>query len=115
VRALYRRADVTAITSAHTGGLSHGNLHVDLRHGSAKISNEKLPLTTTEFRFLVELLSQPNKVLSREYLISEAMGGEHVTNRTVDVHMAGLRKKLGSMSNHITTARGVGYRFSTDI
>jgi two-component system, OmpR family, phosphate regulon response regulator PhoB len=49
---------------------------------------------------------------SREKLRERALGNLNVTDRTIDVHMASLRKKLGNVGNQIETVRGVGYRFA---
>ena len=114
VRALLRRADMSSISSRNND-LDFDGLKFNLLNGSATLNGERLLLTTTEFRLLVELVSNPERVLSREHLIATAMGGDNVTDRTVDVHMASLRKKLDQKAKHIKTVRGVGYQFVTQV
>jgi two-component system phosphate regulon response regulator PhoB len=73
---------------------------------------EKIELTYTEFRILHLLARRPGWVYTR-YQIVDGVRGENypVTDRSVDVHIAGLRKKLGDYGEYIETVRGVGYRF----
>lgn len=69
-------------------------------------------LTTTEFRILHFLARRPGWVFSREKIINAVRGEDYaVTDRSVDVQIVGLRKKLGSAGECIQTVRGVGYKF----
>ena len=81
---------------------------------SGKLASKLRPIAQviTEFKILTELLKQGDQVLSREGLRSRALGNMDVSDRTIDVHMAAIRKKLGEMGDRIHTVRGVGYRFS---
>ena len=73
------------------------------RHGAA------LSLTTTEFDLLEHLLAHPGQILSREQLLASVWGyGDYSSGRTVDVHIAQLRAKLGD-PDPFRTVRGVGY------
>jgi two-component system phosphate regulon response regulator PhoB len=77
------------------------------------INNKRADLTSTEFRLLYLLASRPGWVFTR-YQIVDALHGEDypVTDRSVDVQVVGLRKKLGTKAaKYIETVRGVGYRF----
>ncbi len=76
------------------------------------ISGESVKFTLTEFKLLHFLASRPGWVFTR-YQIVDAVRGEDyvVTDRTVDVQVVGLRKKLRSYGKYIETVRGVGYRF----
>ncbi len=76
------------------------------------VGDNRVDLTFTEFRILHTLARRPGWVYTR-YQIVEAIHGEHypVTDRAVDVQIAGLRKKLGEAGSYIETVRGVGYRF----
>lgn len=76
------------------------------------IGDERVELTFTEFRILHTLARRPGWVYTR-YQIVASIHGEHypVTDRAVDVQIAGLRKKLGDAGDYIETVRGVGYRF----
>jgi two-component system phosphate regulon response regulator PhoB len=82
------------------------------RHEVIAGGDEKIELTYTEFRILHLLARRPGWVYTR-YQIVDGVRGENypVTDRSVDVHIAGLRKKLGDRGDYIETVRGVGYRF----
>ncbi len=73
---------------------------------------EMVQLTFTEFELLCFLMKRPGWVFTRSQIV-DAIRGDHyaVTDRSVDVQMVGLRKKLGSCGKYIETVRGVGYRF----
>ncbi len=91
--------------------LEIGDLSLHLEKCDVKIDSSPIHLTNTEFQILAQLMQSPGIVYSREKLINNILGNEvHVTNRTIDTHIAGLRKKLGNVSNYIETIRGVGYR-----
>ena len=81
----------------------------------ATVDGDELTLTLTEFRILTELVRSGGKVLSRDELRSTALGNLNVTDRTIDVHMAAVRKKLKTKSKHIQTVRGIGYRFTEPV
>jgi two-component system phosphate regulon response regulator PhoB len=69
-------------------------------------------LTATEFEILYHLARRPGWVFTRHQIIDASKGEAYpVTDRSVDVHIVGLRKKLGSLGRLIETVRGVGYRF----
>ncbi len=76
------------------------------------VKGKPVELTLTEFRILNLLARRPGWVFSRYQIIDGVQGEDHiVTDRSVDVQIVGLRKKLGSAGKHIETVRGVGYRF----
>ncbi len=95
-----------------TKNLSMKELVVDLAAHRVTLRSKELLLTLTEYKILVELLRQSGLVLSRDLLRERALGNLNVTDRTIDVHMASLRKKLEDMGDAIQTVRGVGYRFA---
>jgi two-component system phosphate regulon response regulator PhoB len=71
-----------------------------------------LELTRSEFRLLETLIRQPGRVFQRSELIDAALGEDTmVMERTIDVHVRALRRKLGDNANVVETVRGVGYRF----
>jgi two-component system phosphate regulon response regulator PhoB len=76
------------------------------------VDGEPVELTATEFAVLAYLAGRPGWVFTRNQII-EAVRGDHypVTDRSVDVHITGLRRKLGPAGDAIETVRGVGYRF----
>lgn len=108
IQAVARR---TGAGGARTNSLGLGPISIDLDEHLAAVNDEPMSLTITEFRILAALVSAKGKVLSRPALISRAIGpGVTVTERTIDVHVTSIRKKLGESSGMIRTVRGVGYR-----
>jgi DNA-binding response OmpR family regulator len=92
--------------------LQSRDLKIDLRKHRVVLQEKEVALTLTEFNLLRELVSASGTVLTRSFLMEKAIGSDvSVTDRTIDVHMAALRKKLGSYGDFIETVRGVGYRF----
>lgn len=90
-----------------------GTIKIDKNAHEARIQNNKINLTATEFNILITLCMNKGKVYSRKQLITEVLGEDvFVTDRTIDTHMAGLRKKIGDQAKLIETIRGVGYRVS---
>lgn len=81
-----------------------------------KCGQEPIPLTPSEFKLLMALAKSQGRVLTRDSLISQVQGdGVSVVGRTVDTHVFGLRKKLGSCADVIETVRGVGYRVKPEL
>lgn len=109
-RAVHRRAKGNL--SGDQSRLQQNNLVVDFSAHKVTLSDREVPLTLTEFNILSELLRRSGQVMSRDLLREKALGNLNVTDRTIDVHMASLRKKLDVMGRSIETVRGVGYRFS---
>lgn len=115
VNALLRRQDWLrtqggAAAPANTT-LSLGELVLNPQTYEVTLMGQRLDLTRSEFRLLETLLCNQGKVLSRESLIGEIQGENvNVVGRTVDTHVFGLRKKLGSYADTIETIRGIGYR-----
>jgi two-component system alkaline phosphatase synthesis response regulator PhoP len=88
------------------------NLVVHPGRHEVLVGGERVDLTATEFRVLRILAQRPGWVFTRSQIAGQIHGGECVvTDRSVDVQIVGLRKKLGEAGEHIETVRGVGYRF----
>jgi two-component system phosphate regulon response regulator PhoB len=76
------------------------------------LKGKRVELTFTEFRVLHLLARRPGWVFTRDQIVDAVRGADYaVTARSVDVHIVGLRKKLGSAKAYIETVRGIGYRF----
>ncbi|MFM9135168.1 MAG: winged helix-turn-helix domain-containing protein [bacterium] len=89
--------------------MTAGEVSVDRRGRHVRVRGEEIALTATEFDLLEHLLAHPGQVFTREQLLSEVWGyASAVGTRTVDVHVAQERAKLGDASP-IRTVRGVGY------
>lgn len=85
---------------------------VDRDRHRVTVDEQLLDLTPSEFGLLEALIRQPGRVFSRSELIDAALGGDSlVLERTIDVHVRALRKKLEEHADLIETVRGVGYRF----
>lgn len=106
VRAVLRRAEGRPAP----GILRAGTVRLDPARRTVTAEDREVALTTTEFNLLEALLQAPGRVLSRSELLSRAWGqADYAGSRTVDVHVAQLRGKLGEACP-IETVRGIGYR-----
>ncbi len=93
--------------------LRAGPLVVDRGRHEVQLDGRSIPVTRTEFRLLEALVAARSRVLTRDQLVEHAMGpGVMVTDRTIDVHVTSLRRKLGPHRELVETVRGVGYRFA---
>ena len=113
VRAILRKKAQSSDTEKTSEKLIHvQDIEIDTRKHLVRVNNKPVDLTFSEFRLLQLLAERPGWVFSR-YQIVDALRGEDypVTERSVDVQVVGLRKKLGSAGKYIQTVRGVGYRF----
>jgi two-component system phosphate regulon response regulator PhoB len=115
VKLLLRRGD----TQAETGDvIEHLGVRIDRVRHRVTLRTKEVSLTPTEFKLLECLLRQPGRAFSRHQLMDAAIGeGQIVLERTIDVHVKTLRKKLveaGGEEDMIQTVRGVGYRFQED-
>jgi DNA-binding response OmpR family regulator len=94
------------------------SITLDLRKHRAFKRDVELQLTDTEFRILALLLTRPGEVVARDEFLKQVWGEDvYVTHRTVDTHVAALRKKIEDDIEHpacILSVRNVGYRFSED-
>ena len=90
---------------------AHG-IALDLERRTARVDGEVLELTYLEFELLAHLTAHPHRVHTRDHLVSAVWGYGHVGDgRTVDVHVARLRRKLGRYRDGIVTVRRVGYKY----
>jgi two-component system phosphate regulon response regulator PhoB len=109
IKALLRRRDDETGTA---DVVEHLGVRLDRLRHQAFLKDQELDLTRTEFRLLECLLRQPGRAFSRSHLMDAAIGeGAVVLERTIDVHIKTLRRKLGPAGDFIETVRGVGYRF----
>jgi DNA-binding response OmpR family regulator len=107
VRAQLRRAQ--AFEGAPAALLRAGSVEVDPASRRSRVDGHEVELTRREFDLLTTFMRAPNRVYRREELLELVWGSEYLTAKTVDVHVAGLRRKLGAAVS-ITALRGVGYR-----
>ena len=115
VAAVLRRS---ASLEAGAGGqstLTVGPIRIDRDRRRAEVAGREIALTATEFRLLLAILAARGRVLTRNQLIDQALGLDAVvTDRTIDVHLTALRRKLGRARRYIQTVRGIGYRLGND-
>ena len=118
IRAVLRRAGETAAAPANETSppLQVGALRLDPSKRSATLDGDELDLTRKEFELLELLMSEAGSVITRERLIDEVWDVNWFgSTKTLDVHVSGLRRKLGddpSSPRYLHTVRGVGFRFS---
>ncbi|MFP4144930.1 MAG: response regulator transcription factor [Phycisphaeraceae bacterium] len=112
IKAVLRRRDREP---AEGGGrvTEAGGVTIDPERHEVTVQGERVELTATEFRLLQLLASRAGRVFTRQQII-EALheGFAAVTDRSVDVQVVALRRKLGEAGGKIETVRGVGYRFA---
>jgi two-component system phosphate regulon response regulator PhoB len=95
--------------------LHRGELVIDPERHVVSCRANPVALTATEFRLLRLLAARPGRVFSRSEIINATLGGDvTVLDRTVDVHVVSLRRKLGDCGRWIETVRGFGYRFAEE-
>jgi two-component system alkaline phosphatase synthesis response regulator PhoP len=110
LRALLRR--ITVKSAGETEVLRIHDLVITPGRHEVLVSDKQVTLTQTEFKILLTLARKPGWVFTRYQIVNAARGEDTVvTDRSVDVQIVGLRKKLGSAGKYIETVRGIGYRF----
>jgi two-component system phosphate regulon response regulator PhoB len=110
VKAVLRRK--TRSRSSASGILSFEGLEIHPGSHAALVDGRNIDLTKSEFKILRYLARHPGWVFTRYQLVDVLHGERHdVTDRSVDVQVVGLRKKLGACGSFVETVRGVGYRF----
>ena len=109
IKALRRRRMVDPLTDEVTTKMG---VTVDRRKHQASLQGKPIPLTRSEFRLLDTIIRQSGRVFLRSELIDAALGDDAmVMERTIDVHIRSLRRKMGKRADLVETVRGVGYRF----
>ena len=110
IKAILRRAE-RAVGQPDAVPIHLSDLTVDPIRREARIADQSLNLRTQEFELLLILVGHPGRVFTREQLLQQAWGFDfYGQTRTVDVHIAHLRKKLASSPITIETITGIGYK-----
>jgi two-component system phosphate regulon response regulator PhoB len=110
IKAVIRRRAGIAEVESEVLTIRDLSIHTGRRHVTA--GGKSLDLTYTEFQVLYFLARRPGWVFTRSQMVDAVRGDDYpVTDRSVDVQIVGLRKKLGPLGKYIETVRGVGYRF----
>tara|TARA_R110002049_G_scaffold103388_6_gene249666 strand:- start:284 stop:997 length:714 start_codon:yes stop_codon:yes gene_type:complete len=114
VRSLLRRSTAlsnNSPTTVNNQRLTNGAITLDVEQCKVWIDQVEVELTLSEFKLLQTFMKNSGRAFSRNQLVESIQDGPvHVTDRTIDTHIFGLRKKLGDHANLIETIRGVGYR-----
>ncbi|MGV9254415.1 winged helix-turn-helix domain-containing protein [Streptomyces sp. NPDC003697] len=107
---------VAAAASAPVRPTADDVIHIDPARHVAEVDGRELDLTYLEFELLAYLVQHPHHVQARDRLVAAVWGYDHIGDgRTVDVHIARLRRKLGEAHRHrIVTVRRVGYKYVPD-
>ncbi|MBC8525834.1 MAG: response regulator [Candidatus Cloacimonetes bacterium] len=109
VKAVLRR---TEARTDKTRIIKRNNLMIDLAKYKVTIKGKEINLTTTEFKLLSILAGKPGWVFSRNKLLDKLWGEDKIVlDRTIDVHITQLRKKLGECGKLVKSVRGIGYKF----
>jgi two-component system phosphate regulon response regulator PhoB len=109
IKALQRRHEGEPDAAAV---IEHLGVRIDRVRHRASVEDREMDLTPTEFRLLECLIRQPGRAFTRPQLMDAAIGDQAIVlERTIDVHIKGLRRKLGPAGDYVETVRGVGYRF----
>lgn len=112
INTVIKRGPMLDHTQQHL--MEFGDLKIDPLGYEVFVQEEQVPLTATEFRLLEYMARNPNRVFSRDQLLNSSISeNAFVIDRNIDVHIRGIRKKIGRHSRRIQTVRGVGYRFSS--
>ncbi|KPA13749.1 ArsR family transcriptional regulator [Candidatus Magnetomorum sp. HK-1] len=114
VRAVLRRQKKSTVDE--TGPIAIFDLIINPGKRKVEADGKKVELTFTEFQVLSFLARRPGWVFTRNQIVDAVKGEEYnVTDRSVDVQIVGLRKKLGDCGKYIETVRGLGYRFKEKV
>ncbi|HPV39617.1 MAG TPA: response regulator transcription factor [Spirochaetota bacterium] len=112
VKAMFRRMSRLGSGAPSSRVLVHEGIELNPEHYSLTVDGAGVDLTKTEFEILRLLLANPGKIFTRDNIIDSIKGQDvYVIDRTIDVHVMNLRKKLGRYKNVIKTFSGVGYGF----
>src|SRR5690554_1418871 len=114
VKAVLKRSQADAVNPSSKDILDLGPIEIDLNLKEVTVSGKVISLTKTEFELLALLAQSPDTIFSREKIIGHIWEGTYVNERTVDVHITRIRKKLGEYGDAITNRSGYGYRFNRE-
>lgn len=116
VKAVLRRYDSPAAAAdTRAKALTYKGLQLFPEEYRVTVDGAPVKLTKTEFDILHLFLKHPGKIFSRDNIIDSIRGNDiYVVDRTIDVHIMNLRKKIGAYKNVVSTYSGVGYGFKHD-
>ena len=113
VKVVLKRANQSPANEMQNRKLIFDKVVIDMETKELMIDNEKIRLTKTEFEILALLAKNPERMFSREHIIDRIWKDTpYIVDRTVDVHITRLRKKMGEYASLIVNRSGYGYRFN---
>lgn len=116
IKAVLKRSNSTFPSQSSSKSIEIGTLLIDLELKEVHLNNIKITLTKTELELLMLLAQNPDSLFSRQRIIDNIWSETPcITERTVDVHIARLRKKLGKHKDMIVNRAGYGYYFNSDV
>lgn len=114
IKAVIKRHETISANAVRDNKLVYGSLEVDFELKEISIDGEVISLTKTEYEVFTFLATNPDRIFSRDDIITTVWSEtQYITERTVDVHITRLRKKLGDYASLITNRAGYGYRFDS--
>ena len=115
VKSLLRRLQIMNEIDKGSCEKAFGKLKINTDQCKVWVEGQEIGLTASEYKLISLLIENARKVLSRKELVGYIQGEDvHVTERTIDTHVFGLRKKLKNAAHMIETIRGIGYRVTDD-
>lgn len=114
VTAVIRRTEIVVGKAANKDTYKVGKVEIDTQKKTVTVCGEAVQFSKKEFEILNLLASNVGKIFSRDDLITELWkDAPYVLDRTVDVHIARIRSKLGECKNYLTNRSGYGYTFNS--
>jgi DNA-binding response OmpR family regulator len=114
IKAVLRRSDSVSEESSEPATIKISGLELDLEKKRLIVAGIKEDLTPIEFQILHILMKNPGRIFGRERFLNSIWKDVNVTDRTVDVHITRLRKKLGEYGKYLITRKGYGYCLEID-
>ncbi|MBE6214763.1 MAG: response regulator transcription factor [Bacteroidales bacterium] len=114
VNAVLRRSEAVSLLSSSKDVVKVGKVEIDVQKKTVTVNGEQVQFSKKEFEILNMLASNTGKIFSRDDLITELWkDAPYVLDRTVDVHIARIRSKLGECKAYLTNRSGYGYTFNS--
>lgn len=114
IKAVLRRSDDTNEAIAETSKIKIEGIELDIERKRLIVDGVREDLTPIEFQLLYILMKNPGRIFGRDQILNNIWRDVNVTDRTVDVHITRLRKKLGDYGNCLVSRKGYGYCFEID-
>lgn len=114
VKALIRRSEYKDTKDMTESVIKIAGIELDMERKRLNIDGRREDLTPIEFQLLYILIRNPGRIFNRDQILESVWRDVNVTERTVDVHVTRLRKKLGDYGRFLVTRKGYGYCFEID-